>query len=174
MSALQYDLFGEVQAAENADTQRRRDALTCLIEAHPNALELLLGDRRPDTGEIKQGLSGGWAYSRRKDGLYFEDQETWGRAAGAWYRRPAHRFGWDELDAIAAADPRVEEIRAWATSLTQPDAWRDRTRPFELWPVSSWHPSWIKGNHERAGWPERLAAWTLTLAVLRDAREAIR
>ena len=177
-AAVQLDLFGEVEAAEDAarhaDTRRRRDALTCLIDAHPTTLDLLLGDRRLDRGEIRQGMSGDWCYSVRATGFHFADRTEHCRGGGGWYRRPAHRLDWDELDAIAA-DPRVDEIRAWADSLTAIDRWKDRYRPHEMWPhPDSWHPSYIDGDHERPGWPARHAAWLLTLTVLADAREAIR
>ena len=175
-AALQLDLFGEVEAAEHAaeraDRERRRDALTCLIEAHPRTLELLLGDLRHEGGEIKQGVSGGWAYSVRANGFWFQDRDEWSRGGG-WYQRPKSRFSWDERAAIAA-DPRVEQVRAWSAALTAPDSWKDRYRPFELWPhPETWHPSYITSDHERPGWVERRAAWDLVLAVLTDAREEL-
>ena len=175
---LQLDLFGEVERAEQdavvADAARRHDALTCLTEAHPDTLNLLLGNRRLDTGEIKQGCSGNWAYSVRSTGFWFQDRATWGATAGAWYRKPVHHFAWAELDAIAAADPRVDEIRAWADSLTAIDRWKDLTRPFELWPnPERWHPSYIKSDHTRPGWDARIHTWHLALTVLTDARQEI-
>ena len=177
-AALQLDLFGDVEraehAAERADRERRRDALTCLIEAYPRTLELLLGDRRSEGGEVKQGISGSWAYSARASGFWFQDRASWSAQLGAWYQRPRRRFGWAELDAVAAADPRVDQVRAWAESLTAADSWKDRYRPFELWPhPETWHPSYIVSDHERPGWAERRAAWDLVLAVLADAREEL-
>ena len=175
---LQLDLFGEIEAAENAaeraERERLRDALTCLIEAHPRTLELLLGDYRVDTGEIRQGVSGGWAYSCRRNGFWFQDRASWGAQPGGWYHRPAHRLAWDELDAIAAADPGVAQVRAWSTDLTAIDAWKDRYRPFELWPnPDRWPPSYITSDHERPGWAERHAAWTATIAICTDARAGL-
>ena len=110
----------------------------------------------------------------RSVGFYFADRDEHCVSGGGWYRRPAHVLGWAELDEVAL-DPRVDEIRAWADALTAPDSWKDRYRPYELWPhPETWHPSYIDGDHERSGWPERRHAWDLALAVLVDAREAIR
>ena len=170
----QPDLFGELDAAEalaaSAALGLKRDALTMLIDSHPNTLDLLIGTRRRDTGEIKQGKSGNWAYSVRNPGIYFEREDTW----GGWYARPAHLLTWDNFDALVADDPRLDAVRAWASSLTAVDAWKDRYRPFELWPdPERWHPSYIEGDHARPGWESRKAAWDTVLTVLRDAREAL-
>lgn len=168
---LQLDLFGEIEADE---IRRYRDALTCLAYAHPSTLEILIGNRRPDTGEVKQGLSGDWAYSVRRDGFFFQDRAAWGAAAGAWYRKPADHMTWTELHQLIDDDPHLDEIRTWSESLTAIDAWRDRGRPFELWPnPERWHPSYISGDHERLGWVERLDAWQMAIAICTDAREAL-
>ena len=167
MTITQPDLFGEVDAAHQA---RLRDALTCLIESVPDALNLVLGVRRLDRGEIKVGKGGRWAYSSRRPGLWFEGVGTW----GGWYSRPRDLLTWDELDDLVAADPRVEQVREWSESLTAIDAWKDRYRPFELWPnAERWHPSWIAGDHSRPGWDERINAWAAVLDVLRDARSQV-
>lgn len=159
---LQLDLFGDELAAEST---RHVDALTCLRDSHPRALEILTGERRPDTGEVRCGLSGSWAYSVRRAGFCFEDASTW----GGWYSRPAHVLTWPELDELVGADPRLADVAAWSRSLAA-DARRDRYRPFELWPdPESWHPSYIKGDRDHPGWADRLAAWRLVLAILDDA-----
>ena len=172
MTAVQLDLFGEVEAAETAAAKAERarlvDGLTCLRDGPSRTPELLIGPRRDGLmhhGEVKASKSGKWAYAPRPQGLRFERVTTW----GGWGAHPAHWLHWDELDVQVGEDPRLAEIRAWSESLTDIDAWKDRTRPYELWPdPGSWHPSYIAGDHERRGWAERLHAWTLTLGVLTD------
>ncbi|WP_053203807.1 hypothetical protein [Jiangella muralis] len=163
MTAVQLDLFGEVLTSE---TRRVVDGLACLRDAHPRALDLMLGERRPDTGEIKVGASGPWAYSVRRAGFYFEDRGGW----GGWYARPAHLLTWSELDALVGGDARLLEVRAWSESLHGVGGRNDRMRPHELWPdPGGWHPSYIEGDHERPGWDERITAWRTVLAILDDA-----
>lgn len=164
----QPDLFGDDDAAE---TRRYQDALTCLADACPTALELLIGVRKEDRGEIRQGKSGDWAYSSRREGFYFERVETW----GGWCARPCGLITWSELDELTAADPRVAQIRAWSDSLTVIDAWKGRYRPYEMWPnPETWHPSHIQADHDRPGWSGRLHAWQQTIAVYRDAAATLR
>lgn len=166
MTALQLDLFGQV---EKDESRRYRRALTCLAEAHPHALEILIGVREPDRGEIKQGLTGRWAYSRRQDGFYFELAREW-ESRGGWHTKPAHRITWPELDALLDSDPRINDIRRWSESLTSRDAWRDRYRPFELHPnAAGWHPSYLAADHARPRWPDRHEAWNLTITTYRTA-----
>ena len=164
----QYDLFGWDAAEEYG---RLGDALTVLADAHPRSLELLIGIREPDRGEVKPGVTGPWAYQVCRDGLYTQRRAEW----GGWSSRPANRATWDELDSLIGEDSRVPTIRAWSEGLTAIDAWRDRSRPFELWPdADRWHPSHLAGDHARPGWSTRINAWQLTVQVCRDALARLR
>lgn len=174
MITTQYDLFGEI---EQAETQRLSGALICLRDAIPYALEVVvyLTYWRPrDNRSI--GTTGDWAYSVRDSGICYEPAEEWWTGAQdrgepyGWDRTPARHLGWDELADLIWDDPRRQSIAAWAASLTAPDRWRDLGRPHELWPdPDTWHPDYIDGDHERPGWPQRLAAWQDTIAILTDA-----
>ena len=167
LSVEQPDLFGEDDAAE---TRRYYDALTCLADAYPNALEVLIGDRRPDTGETRARMTNPWAYWSDRAGYRFERVATW----GGWYSRPRHMITWTELDQLVGHDPRIKEIRAWSQALTALDAWKDRYRPCELEPnPEMFHPSHAQTDHDRPGWPARLHAWQQTIAVYTEARAAI-
>lgn len=141
-----------------------RDALHVLAHYHPRTLELLIGDRRPDGGEVKAGLNHPWAYSVRREGLYIEHETTW----GGWYAKPRHFMPWPELDRLTASDPRLDDVRAWSESLTAIDAWKDRYRPHEL-DANLWHPQYITTDHARPGWPERLHTWEIVIAICNDA-----
>lgn len=166
MTALQPDLFGEIDAA---DFHRKHLALRVLAEAHRLALEILIGTRPLNRGEIKQNANGPYAYSSRPDGFYVEDRHEWSHRGG-WSIKPAHRVTWDELADLTAGDPRLPEIRAWAERQTRPDSWRSLRRPFELdVDGHTWHPSYVEADHEDPGWPERLHAWKQTIAVYQDA-----
>ena len=165
---MQPDLFGEIEAAH---CLRVADAFTCLAEAHPATLELLIGTRRPNRGEIKTGKSGDWAYRVCNDEFCFEGVSTW----GGWHSKPAGAIAWAELDDLTAGDPRIDEMRAWSESLTAIEAGQDRTRPHELWPrPEAWHPSYIADDHERPGWPERLHVWGLAIELCRDIADRAR
>lgn len=173
MTAAQLDLFGGL----DADTARKVDALTCIRDAIPQAMEMVIHlaywwphDRR------NIGAGGGWADSIRRDGLHFERADDWwGRAYArgepfGWNRTPAHLLTWPELADLTGDDPRRPGLITWSQSLTAIDAWKDRMRPYELWPESaSCNPSYIKGDHERPGWGQRIAAWRGLYALLDDA-----
>ena len=163
----QPDLFGDT---DRADRARFTDGLVCLAESEPKALEILIGIRTPDRGQCKAGKSGRWAYRATSAGFRFELVETW----GGWDHSPRGLLLWSELDALTSDDSRLDEIRAWAGTLTEPDAWKDLYRPHELWPdPETWHPSYIEGDHDRAGWADRRRAWDMALEVLTDAQERV-
>lgn len=160
MTALQLDLF-----ASDTDTRRLVDGLTCLRDAVPDAMYVLihLTDWRPTENRGNRYSDGGWLYAIRRDGLRFEHALGWDD------RRPAHRISWAELAEQLGDDPRRAELIAWSESLTEP-AWKERMRPHELWPnPGSWHPSYITTDHEHPGWPRRIAAWRTLQAILTDA-----
>lgn len=170
----QLDLFAPADVP--ADARRLVDGLTCLRDAVPEAMDvvLLLEYGRP-IDERSIGASGEWAYSIRREGMRYEHKRTWwdeprsqGKPHG-WSRTPAHRITWAELADLLGGDPRRAELIAWADSLGEL-AWKERTRPHELWPnPGHWHPSYIKHDHEHPGWDRRIAAWRTLQAILTDA-----
>jgi hypothetical protein len=171
MTAVQLDMF-----RSDPETCRRVDGLTCLRDAVPDAMYMVihLADWRPRE-ERSIGASGEWAYGIRRDGLRYEHEHDWWRGARSrgepygWDRTPVHRVSWAELAEQIGDDPRRAQIRAWAQSLTGP-AWQELARPHELWPnPGQWHPDHIRIDHERSGWDQRYAAWCALRAVLTDA-----
>ncbi|GAA0645818.1 hypothetical protein GCM10010174_81070 [Kutzneria viridogrisea] len=169
----QLDLFGEVLSAER---QRHYDALVCLRDAMPDALELVVALRRQQPRDTRSPRAGGgWAYCVSHAGLRVEAADQW--SAGArergetwgWDRTPAHLVTWDELTALIGQDPRRAEIAAWANSLPEP-RWRLLARPHELWPdPEGWHLSYLCHDHVHEQWPRRRRAWQLLLDLLTDA-----
>jgi len=173
----QLDLFGDVLSAER---QRHRDALTCLRDAVPEALEVVvdLAYRWPkDTRDPR--ASRPWAYCVCRAGLRFEATDEWWSGAyvrgetWGWNRAPAQLVTWAELSALVGQDPRRAELATWAADLPDP-RWRLLTRPFELYPnPGGWHPGYIRGDHEHELWQARRRAWQLVLDLLNDAIDTI-
>jgi hypothetical protein len=174
---LQLDLFGDALSAER---QRLSDALVCLRDSVPTALEVVAWLRYGDTHDTRDAhLGGGWAYCVCAAGLRFETEHAWGTGArerGERYgfsRTPDRLVTWVELTALFGDDPRRSEIAVWADSLPLP-RWKQLMRPHELWPnPESWHPSYITNDHKDPHWPGRWHAWGLVLAVLNDAIERV-
>lgn len=173
-----FDFLPEIAAARQVERlQPLRDALTCLRDAVPEALEVvvLLGYRHEkDTRAAR--ASGPWAYCVSRDGLRHEPRDEWSNPTDGgprgWSRTPAHLTTWEELAALVGADPRRADLVAWAEGLTAPDRWRDLFRPHELWPnPEQWHPGYIEGDHERPGWGERITAWRTLQSILTTALE---
>lgn len=189
----QYDLFGEVEARERSaaadDRQRRHDGWHVLAWHFPHTLELLYGVDRwvavrggrnlDQGGEVGASYSGEWAYSPRRDGLYFESGATW----GGWSSRPRHRLTWAEIqDDLAVHDAERCALRARAEWMIEaadamlPDWWRHLYRPHELdyRGGAGWHPDYIASDHALARWPDRLEAWTCAIALcdlIRDEQD---
>jgi hypothetical protein len=152
----------------------RRDALICLRDEVPTALEAIanLSWLKPHD-DTKPGASEHYAYALCAAGLRWERVEEWW-GPGAWERRPRHLTTWADLAAAISDDPRRATIATWAETLTAPDRSRDLYRPYELWPKpETWHPSYIDGDHERPGWADRIDAWRTAQAILTDAVDAL-
>ena len=172
-AALQLDLF-----APNAETRRLVDGLTCIRDAVGEAMHVLihLAYWLP---EDHRGISacGEWAYSIRRKGFHYEHESDWWLGAytrgepWGWDRTPAHHMTWAEIVELIGDDPRRAQLIAWSESLTEP-AWQERLRPHELWPnPGNWHPDYIRLDHERPGWDQRITAWRTLQAILTDAME---
>lgn len=186
MTPQQYDLFGEVAAAEEAAAAaadlRARDARTFLASpwtdllgwwGHPEAIEALV-----DHGETKAAVNhAGWAYSIRPAGLHFERQETW----GGWHHRPRHLIPWSELRAWRDAHPDVTaQIEALSAGRGHPRrlGWRWWGQPFAL-RGTGWHPSYYDAEQQpgyydgderpESAWGDRMAAWHLVIDAVSSA-----
>jgi hypothetical protein len=181
----QLDLFGAVVDAEQrrhtADAQRRVDALACLRDSVPGALEVVVDLRRTRPTDTRAPCaSGDWAYCVSAAGLRFEDRNDWSFGARdrgeryGWDRTPAQLVTWDELAALVGPDPRRAEIAAWVASLPEL-RWRPLSRPHELWPdPGGWHTSYLCHDHVDADWTGRRHAWQLVLDLLSDAIATVR
>ncbi len=177
-----FDLLPEIAAERTALTrsaitkanQQTVDALTCIRDVMPEALEIVwrleYWKLRDEKGSR---ASGPWAYQTTIAGVRFQSRVE-KPAAGFWETWPANLVTWDQLRTLIGNDPRRAEISAWAESLTTPDRWKDWYRPYELWhEADGWHPSYIENDHARAGWAERLHAWQTTQQILTDAIKAL-
>ncbi len=171
-----FDFIPEIAAQRRAERVRPLvDALTCLRDVVPEALDVVVHLRSPSaTDTRKPSASGAWAYCVSHAGLRHEPEEQWWRPADGgshgWDRTPANLTPWADFEDLIGADPRRAEVAAWAESLTARDAWRDRIRPYEFWPhPETWHPDRIAGDHARPGWEDRRAAWRTVLSILSDA-----
>jgi hypothetical protein len=176
----QLDLFGQVLADE---TQRYVNALTCLRDAVPNALEVVaqLQYEQPDDSRSPHA-NGDWAYCVCRAGVRFERVDDWWSGARArgetwgWNRTPAHLVTWEELATLIGQDRRRDDVIAWVGSLPEPQwgQWRLLTRPHELGPdPDTWHPSYKDHDHADPQWPGRWRAWQLVLDLLGDAIRAV-
>ncbi|WP_027933720.1 hypothetical protein [Amycolatopsis thermoflava] len=175
---VQLDLFGAVVSAER---QRVVDALTCLRDAIPEALQIVVELRCWRPGDSRKPRAGGaWAYCISHAGLGFEAAAEWwagARECGetwGWSRTPANLMPWEELAGLIGDDPRRAEIAGWVDTLPS-IRWRQLQRPHELWPdPGGWHTSYFCRDHVDEHWTARRRAWQLVLDLLTDAitREA--
>jgi hypothetical protein len=164
--ALQLDLFGTALSAEQ---QRYRDALVCLRDAMPRALEVVVAlqyEREKDTKG--PGKSGDWAYLVCRAGLRVESTATW----YGWNHAPRNLVTWPELHQLIGDDRRRADLAEWADSLPMP-RWQQLMRPHELWPdPEGWHTSYFCRDHVDVRWPARRRAWRLLRELIDDAIDA--
>lgn len=150
----------------HADRRRVADGLTCLRDVVPEALTAVARLEFFYTVVRRgSGRSGDWCYEFAPAGLRFD-------VAGRWdpERWPAQSLTWVELRGAVGDDPRLPAVAAWYRSVSAIDAWKDHTRPFELWPdPEGWHPSYLESDRRRAGYEDRLQAWRTVQAILTDA-----
>ncbi|WP_233213681.1 hypothetical protein [Mycobacterium hubeiense] len=188
---IQYDLFGEVEAAHMAAeaASRARSAAAAAFLAstpwppllgwwlHSEAIEAML-----DHGEARASFRRsqhdrpGWAWAIWRDGLRFEAEETW----LGWGHRPQWCIPWQELHRLRDAHPAVtERLAGLADGRGHPRSagWRWWTDPHCL--TDGWHPDsltaeqqpdWYVGCARPAtAWNDRLEAWRLVLDVVATA-----
>ena len=178
---VQLDLFDpppapvvRERAVTGAD-RHRAEALTCLRDAVPEALELVVRLRSPSRVDSRAPCANpDWAYCTGRRGLRYERHHDWSTGARergesyAWNRTPANLLPWNELAVLVRDDPRHRELVAWVDSLPFP-RWQLTHRPHELWDrPQMWHPSYIETDHAHPLWPERLRAWQVLIALLTD------
>lgn len=164
-------LFDDLFIPDHANTAAR--GLRCLRDAVPDALEVVLHlEWWKARDERHPGASGEWAYLVCAAGMHFGSRHSNDEWAG-WEHKPKYLVTWAELQSLLEADPRREEVAAWAESLPTPN-WKGLYRPYELWPnPEEWHPSYIESDRERSGYPERIHAWRLVQAILTDVADRI-
>lgn len=187
--AIQYDLFGEIEAAEKiAESAARSSGLAASVFLaqtpwpgligwwlHPDAIE-----SRTDGGvSYRSGPndSPGWAWTRRRGGLLFESGTTW----RGWDSRPRWCIPWAALRTLRAEHPDVtERLQALAAGRGHPCSlgWLWWTDPHALRP-EGWHPSYLESERRadyyhgcsrpETAYKDRLDAWHLALDVVRGA-----
>ena len=195
-SAIQYDLFGEVEAAQRAAETAAHAAVASarafltqtpwpgLVSwwLHPEAIE-----SRLHHGEVKAsyrrgpGDDPGWAWATWRDGLRFEAGGTW----QGWDHRPRWCIPWVQLSAVRDAHPAITaQLRILADGRGHPNTvgWRWWTDPFVLHP-DGWHESYLESEQDpdwydgcerpESAYADRLKAWHLALDVMRRAELAV-
>ncbi|TXI56479.1 hypothetical protein [Mycolicibacterium mageritense] len=194
--ALQYDLFGDIEAAEKAE--RAADAAASAA-ASPAASAFLTEtpwpallawwqhsdaiEARLDHGEVKAcfrrgpGANPGWAWAVWRDGLRLESAETW----QGWHQRPRWCIPWSQLRGMRDRHPAVTaQVRALAAGRGHPTSvgWRWWTDPHALRP-DGLHMSCLE-REQQADWydgcarpdtayADRLHAWQLVLEAISTA-----
>lgn len=193
---VQYDLFGEMEAAEKAEQCRARQATaaarTFLSETpwpdliawwlHPTAAE-----KRLDQGEAKasyrRGPEGepGWAWAIWRDGLRFEAGATW----PGWGHRPRWCIPWAQLHEIREDNPELTaKLHQLAAGRGHPHSvgWRWWSDPFALHP-QGWHPDYLQSERQPdyydgcdrpdTAYADRLQAWRMALDVVANANPLV-
>lgn len=157
--AIQYDLFGEIEAAEEARVSAAQYASSAagrfLTETpwpgligwwlHSDEVERKL-DRGEAKASFRRGPTGapGWAWAIWRDGLRFEAGDTW----QGWDQRPRWCIPWEQLHRVRDAHPWVTaKLRQLADGRGQPNSigWRWWTDPFALHP-DGWHSSYLSSK----------------------------
>lgn len=189
---IQYDLFGEMEAAEKsaAEAARALSAAACafLVEtpwpdllawwAYPETIEsrLTFGDTKASYRAAGDG-DAGWAWAIWRDGLRFEAGDTW----QGWNHRPRCCIAWDGLRGLRAANPDVTaQLDMLADGRGHPNSngWRWWSDPHALNPrglhpgllEAEQRPDWYPGcARPQTAYADRLQAWRLVLGVVRAA-----
>lgn len=190
--AMQYDLFGEIEAAEESArdlaAERSAAARSFMIATpwpqliswwlYPDVIEAKL-----DQGDAKAcyrrgpGEVPGWAWAIWRDGLRFEEAGTW----RGWNFRPRWCIPWAALHDVRNANPDVTaQLLVLATGRGHPRSrgWRWWIDPFVLHP-DGWHPDYLRDEQEpdwydgcarpETAYADRLEAWRIALGIIRIA-----
>jgi hypothetical protein len=166
--AVQYDLFGEIEAADKAAEAARRvrsaAASTFLAKTpwpellgwwlHPSAIEAKL-HHRETKASYRRGLadSSGWAWAISRDGLRFEPGETW----QGWGHRPRWCIPWAGLHDLREAHPQItKRLAVLADGRGHPRSagWRWWTDPRCL--TTGWHEDSLEAER-RPDWYDHCA-----------------
>lgn len=194
---VQYDLFGEIEAAEQA-AQRAARAASAAATAflsetpwpdliswwlHPQETQGRLehGDTK---AKFRRGPDGtaGWAWATWRDGLRFEAADTW----QGWGHRPRWCIPWSQLHTLRDAHPAITaQLHALAAGRGHPHSvgWRWWTDPHALHP-HGWHPSYLQSEQEpdyyhgcsrpETAYTDRIRAWNLTLEAVSASNLTVR
>ena len=188
---VQYDLFGEIDAAETsaaALAQSRSTAATDFLTqtpwpdllgwwAHPDSIEAKLthGETKAYFRRCPDGT--GWAWAIWRDGLRFEPADAW----QGWSHRPQWCIPWQQLRALRATHHQItDQVALLAAGRGHPTSagWRWWTDPHALNPhgmhPSALHaeqcPDWYPNcDRPATAYGDRIEAWRLVLEVVRAA-----
>lgn len=192
----QLDLFGEVEAAEQASARasegRSRAANTFLASpwpdllgwwGYPDVVEAQLHHGETEASK-RSGPNGtpGWAWATWRDGLHFEGEACWSKAGG-WSHRPSWVIPWTELHALRDSRPditqRILDLADGHGAVRRGYGWRWWAAPYTLTPWG-WHPSYYEVEQQadyydhdarpEGAWADRMAAWRLVLDAVTVAR----
>lgn len=193
---IQYDLFGEMEAAEKS-AQAASGAMSAaarrfLTETpwpdlvgwwlHAEAIESQL-NRGESKASYRRGPGDkpGWAWAIWRDGLRFEAGDTW----QGWDHRPRWCIPWVEMRGLRESHPEVTaQLQALADGRGHPNSigWRWWTDPFVLhsdglhssYLECEQHADWYDGcERPETAYNDRIEAWRIALDVACSADLAV-
>lgn len=162
----------ETRAARAADRHRKAEGLRVLRDYVPEAFEII------EHFEAARGQGSSWGIGGTS-GDEFRCAYRWTDRGFEWTSSVSRggdgqRITWAELRELVEDDALRHRAIEWSRSLTEVDAWRDRYRPFGLWPhPEMWHPSYFERDRARAGFAERMKAWRQIRGALSTAIAAL-
>lgn len=187
--SLQYDLFGEIESAEQQALSAARAASAAAVSfltdtpwpallgwwLHPDAIESRINSG-PNARSGPHDTPG-WAWAKWRDGLRFESETTW----PGWDKRPRWCIPWAELHAHRAKHPHITtRLQVLADGRGHPCSrgWLWWTDPHALRP-DDWNPDYLDSERQpdyyhgcarpETAYSDRLDAWHLVLNATRDA-----
>lgn len=157
----------ETLAARAADRARKAEALLVLRDFVPEAFEVI---EHFEAARMRDS----WGIGNLPEDE-FRCSYRWTDRGFEWTSNVSNggdrqRITWTELRELVEDDALRHRAIEWSRSLTAVDAWRDRYRPFELWPhPEMWHPTYFERDRAREGYAERMKAWSQMRGVLSTA-----